>query len=161
MVTLLHMNRKLDFFLFAAVKVVSGKDNECPVLYGLVKQFVEAVGKGVMKRLILDRGFLNGKAISTCKKDYGIDVLIPVRRNMDIHEDAMALFQLPEVKWVSCKDNEVEVKKSARLRPKVIAKREQYTDGHEEVWPLIDTKEVEDPTQSRQANCYRGRVPSA
>ncbi len=201
MVTLLHTNRKLDFFLFAAVKVVSGKDHECPVLYELVKQFVEAVGKGVMKRLILDRGFLDGKAISTCKKDYGIDVLIPVRRNMDIYEDAMALFQQPEVEWVDCKDKEVEVKKSARLRPKVISKREKkrqeklkelkqekpaplpeeilvrreaaaigefrtwssctvplsvvanrehYADGHEEMWLLIDTKEVEDPTNSCQ-----------
>jgi hypothetical protein len=201
MVTLLHTNRKLDFFLFAAVKVVSGKDNECPVLYKLVKQFVEAVGKGVMKRLILDRGFLDGKAISTCKKDYGIDVLIPVRRNMDIYEDAMALFQQPEVEWIDCKDKEVEVKKSARLRPKVISKREKkrqeklkelkqekpaplpeeilvrreaaaigefhswssctvplsvvanrehYADGHEEMWLLIDTKEVEDPTNTRQ-----------
>jgi hypothetical protein len=125
MVTLLHTNRKLDFFLFAAVKVVPGKDNECPVLYELVKQLVEAVGKGVMKRLILDRGFLDGKAISTCKKEYGIDVLIPARRNMDIYEDAMALFQLPETDWVSLKEPEVEVKEPARPRLKVIAKREK------------------------------------
>lgn len=84
MVTLLHTNPTLDFFLFVAVKVVSGKDHECPVLYELVKQFVEELGKGVIKRLILDRGFLDGKAISVCKKEYGIDILIPVRRNMDI-----------------------------------------------------------------------------
>jgi hypothetical protein len=32
-----------------AVKMVSGKDHECPVLYELVKQFVEMVGKGVIK----------------------------------------------------------------------------------------------------------------
>jgi len=201
MVTLLHTNRGLDFFLFAAVKVVSGKDNECPVLYGLVKQFVEAVGKGVMKRLILDRGFLDGKAISTCKKEYGIDVLIPIRRNMDIYEDAMALFQQPEVEWVRCKEPAKEIKEPPPLRPKVISQREKrrqerlkelkqekpaplpeeilvkreaaaigefrswssctvplsvvanreyYADGHEEMWLLIDTKEVEDPTDSRQ-----------
>jgi len=42
MVTLLHTNRTLDFFLFVSVKVVSGNDHECPVLYELVKQFVEA-----------------------------------------------------------------------------------------------------------------------
>lgn len=201
MVTLLHTNRKLDFFLFTGVKVVSGKSNECPVLYGLVKQLVEAVGKGVMKRLILDRGFLDGKAISLCKKEYGIDVLIPVRRNMDIYEDAMALFQLPEIEWVCCKEPAEEVKEPPRLRPTVItqrekrrqetlkrlkqekpaplpeeilvkreaaaigefrtwssctvplsvvANREHYADGHEEVWLLIDTKEVQDPTKSSQ-----------
>lgn len=125
MVTLLHTNRALDFFIFVAVKVVSGKDHECPVLYELVKQFVEVVGKGVMKRLILDRGFLDGKAISVCKEDYGIDILIPIRRNMDIYKDAMALFQLPETDWVPLKEPEEEVKKPARPRPKAIEKREK------------------------------------
>lgn len=125
MVTLLHTNRTLDFFLFVAVKVVSGKEHECPVLYELVKQFVETVGKGVMKRLILDRGFLDGKAISICKQDYGIDILIPLRRNMDIYEDAMALFRLPEVPWVCLKEPAVQDKEPARPRPKVIAKREK------------------------------------
>jgi hypothetical protein len=125
MVTLLHTNPTLDFFLFVAVKVVSGKDHECPVLYELVKQFVEVVGKGVMKRLILDRGFLDGKAISICKKEYGIDILIPVRRNMDIYEDAMALFRQSEVEWSCCKNPQPEVKNPPRPRPKVIVKREK------------------------------------
>ena len=66
-----------------------------------------------MKRLILDRGFLDGKAISICKEDYGIDILIPIRRNMDIYVDAMALFQLPETDWVRLKAPEEEVKKPA------------------------------------------------
>jgi hypothetical protein len=125
MVTLLHTNRSLDFFLFVAVKVLSGKDNECPVLYELVRQFVEGVGKGVMQRLILDRGFLDGKAISTCKRDYGIDILIPVRRGMDIYEDAMALFKLPDVDWVKVKEPEVEPKELPRPRPKSVVKRER------------------------------------
>ena len=201
MVTLLHTNRTLDFFLFVAVKVISGKNHECPVLYELVKQFVETVGKGVMKRLILDRGFLDGKAISTCKKDYGIDILIPARRTMDIYEDAMALFREPDIDWVCCKDPVVEVKEPARPRPKVIVKREKrrqgkleelkqqksapppektlvkreaavigefrnwssctvplsvvanrehYADGHKETWLLIDTKEVQDPSEAHQ-----------
>jgi hypothetical protein len=125
MVTLLHTNRSLDFFLFVGVKVLSGKENECPVLYELVGQFVEAVGKGVMKRLILDRGFLDGEAISTCKKDYEIDILIPVRHNMDIYEDAMALFRLPDVDWARAKEPEAEPKELPRPRPKALVKREE------------------------------------
>ena len=125
MVTLLHTNRTLDFFLFVAVKVVSGKDHECPVLYDLVKQFVETAGKGVMKRLILDRGFLDGEAISLCKKKYGIDILIPIRRNMDLYADAMALFQESDVDWVECKPPKEETRESLRLRPKAIFKREK------------------------------------
>ena len=125
MVTLLHTNRSLDFFFFAAVKVLSGKESESPVLYELVREFVNAAGKGVMKRLILDRAFLDGKAISACKSDYGVDVLIPLRRGMDIYEDAMALFGLPEVNWVALKEPEAEAKKEARPRPATVAKRER------------------------------------
>ena len=125
MVTLLHTNRAQDFYFFVAVKVLPGNDHECPILYELVKQFVEAVGKGVMKRLILDRGFLDGEAISICKKEYGIDILIPIRRNMDIYEDAMALFRFAEVDWVRLKEPEGEATEPIRLKPETIVNREK------------------------------------
>ena len=201
MVTLLHTNRTLDFFLFVAVQVVSGKDHECPVLYALVKRFVETVGQGVMKRLILDRGFLDGQAISICKEQYGIDILIPIRRNMDLYADAMALFQESDVPWAECRTSPEAAKETIRLRPKairkrekarqeklrqlkqqepppppkevllkkeaaaigefrswssctvpltVVANREHYADGHQELWFLIDTKKVADPSQTQQ-----------
>jgi hypothetical protein len=124
MVTLLHTNPEQEFFLFVAVKVVSGKDHESPVLYGLVKEFVEAVGKGVMKRLIVDRGFLDGEAISRCKKDYGIDVLVPLRHNMDLYVDALALFQDPAVRWVRCQEEEVKEPHHPKP-PSAIRKRER------------------------------------
>jgi hypothetical protein len=125
MVTLLHTNRALEFFIFVGVRVVPGNEHECPILYELVREFAEGAGDGVMKRLILDRGFIDGEEISRCKKDYGIDILIPVRRNMDIYGDAMALFRLPEVEWVRCKEAPAEMRKLARPRPKAIVKREK------------------------------------
>jgi hypothetical protein len=125
MVTLLHTNQRREFFLFVAVKVIPGKDHESPVLYELVDQFVETVGLGVIKRLILDRGFLDGEAISLCKKKYGIDILIPLRRNMDLYADALALFREPEVHWVEVKEQEEEEKAPLRPKPKVILKREK------------------------------------
>ncbi|MGQ9689484.1 MAG: transposase [Desulfobaccales bacterium] len=124
MVTLLHTNPKLDFFLFVAVKVISGNAHESPVLYALVKRFVETVGQGVMKRLLLDLGFLDGEAISLCKKKHAIDILIPIRSDMDLYADAMALFQEADVHWVECDASRREAKESIRLRPKAIAKRE-------------------------------------
>ncbi|MGB2884043.1 MAG: transposase [Dehalococcoidia bacterium] len=201
MVTLLHTNRTMEYFVFVGLRVVSGKDHECPLLYDLVGQFVESVGTGVMKRLILDRAFLDGEAISICKKDYGIDILIPVRSNMDIYEDAMALFGQPDVNWVCCHEAFEEPREAVRPRPKaverrekrrqktleqikaskppeppektlvgreaaaigeftswssctvplsVVANRERYQDGHEDMWLLLDTKEVDDPAKARQ-----------
>jgi len=207
MVSLLHTNRSMDFFFFVSLQVLPGNVHESPVLYEQVRQFVETVGKGVMKRLILDRGFLDGRNISTCKKDYGIDVLIPVRRNMDIYEDAMALFQQPDVTWVCLEEPVAEVKETPRLKPKAIVKREKkrqetierlkqqeplpppeetivkreaatigefrswssctvplnvvanretYADGHQKTWLLVDTKEVEDPSDASKE--YRLRT---
>jgi hypothetical protein len=211
MVTLLHTNVALDFFLFVAVRVLPGNAHECPVLYALVEEFVQAVGKGVMKRLILDRGFLDGQAISQCKEQYGIDILIPIRRNMDIYADAIALFQDAEVKWVDCHGlsacgtaqagPSTQRPAAARKRPRgiskreqkrqqtlqrlklqqppvapekilikkqaaaigefrswsscsvplsVVANREQYADGHQDIWFLIDTQAVKNPERVQQ-----------
>ena len=201
MVSLLHTNRSMDFFFFVSLQVLPGNAHESPVLYEQVRQFVETLGKGVMKRLILDRGFLDGKSISACKKDYGIDVLIPVRRDMDIYQDAMALFQLPDVIWISLEEPVAETKDSSRSKPQAIVKREKkrkqtleqlkaqkpspppeetiikreaasigefrswssctvplsvvanretYADGHQKTWLLIDTKEVENPTEASE-----------
>jgi hypothetical protein len=52
-----------------------------------VEQFVAAHGKGVMKRQILDRGFLDSLAIERCKQEWGIDVLISAKNNiLDLHD---------------------------------------------------------------------------
>jgi hypothetical protein len=144
MVTLLHTNRSLDFFLFAAVRVLSGRRNESPVLYELVRDFVKAAGQGVMKRLILDRGFLDGRAISTCKREYGVDVLIPLRRGMDIYEDAEALFRLPDVDWIPLKEPEAEAKKEVRPRPAAVVKREKKRQQ-----TLRERKEKNPPSPER------------
>jgi len=125
MVTLLHTNRIQDLFVFAGVQLVSGKDHECPILYQMVDDFVGAVGPGVMKRLIVDRGFLDGASISHCKSDHGIDVLIPVRRNMDIYADAMALFEQPGVEWLALEESAPARKRPLRSRPKAVARREE------------------------------------
>jgi hypothetical protein len=89
LVSLLHLRG--DCYVYAALAVVPGNAHECPVLYQLVAQFVKQVGKGVLKRLILDRGFIDGKNITRCKREWGIDVLLPMKRKMDIWEDAWAL----------------------------------------------------------------------
>jgi hypothetical protein len=125
MVSLLHLSRNLDYFVVIAVAMISGKDHECPVLYELVDQAVETLGKGVIKRLILDRGFLDGERISRCKQQLGIDVLIPVRRRMDIYDDAMALFKQKEVQWMEYAPPVPPPSKPIRPRPKPVRNRER------------------------------------
>jgi hypothetical protein len=97
MVSLVHTNRAGDYFLYAGLSVVAGNKHEGPILWGLVDGFVEAVGRGVMKRLILDRGFIDGKQIGRCKKEHGIDILIPLKKNMDVYEDVLGLVRAKRV----------------------------------------------------------------
>ena len=99
MISLLHTDRKGDFFLYAGMRIVPGNDHECPILWEMVDEFVNVMGKGVIKDLILDRGFLDGAAIAKVKNKYAIDVTIGVKRNMSVFEDALALANLPEVEW--------------------------------------------------------------
>lgn len=99
MVSLLHTNRQRTFFLRIAMRIVPGNVHECPILYELVDEFVAAVGAGIIKRLILDRGFIDGDKIAHCKRDHGIDILMPLKKNMDLYHDAMGLLKLPDVQF--------------------------------------------------------------
>ena len=49
------------------------------------------VGKNKIKVLIMDRGFLDGVMIAYFKNEYGIDTLIPLKKNMNACLDAASL----------------------------------------------------------------------
>jgi hypothetical protein len=125
LVSLIHTNRAGEFFLYAGLEVTSGADHECPILYRLVKQFVASHGKGVIKRLILDRGFLDGPAIGRCKKEWGIDVLIPAKSNMDIFVDVVGLATAGKLSFEPWVRPVSEAKPVPLHRPERVRKREQ------------------------------------
>jgi len=99
LVSLLYTDAQRTFSLRVAARLVSGNKHECPIFYELVDQFVASVGVGVIKRLLLDRGFLDGERISFCKRKYGIDILIPVRKNMDIYHDALGMLKSMQLEF--------------------------------------------------------------
>jgi hypothetical protein len=92
-VTLLHLRGSQPCYVYAAVALVSGNAHELPVFGDLLEGFVRAVGCGVVKKLLLDRAFLDGERISHWKRDLGVDVVIPIKKNMDLWTDAWALGQ--------------------------------------------------------------------
>jgi len=120
LVSLLHLRG--DGYVYAAVAVVPGNAHECPVLYRLVEEFVRRVGPGVIKLLILDRGFVDGSNISRCKREWGIDVLLPMKKNMDIWEDAWALGERSP--WQPLAAAAPEPKAPPSHRPEIIVRRE-------------------------------------
>ncbi len=100
LVSLLHTNETGDFFLYAGIAVVPGNDHEAPIFWKMVDDFVARVGKGVIRHLILDRGFIDGASIGRAKQAHGIDTTIGVRSNMEAYRDAAGLAKLPETTWV-------------------------------------------------------------
>ena len=123
LVSLVHVRqRRGDSYVYVAVAVVPGNDHEDPVLYQLVANFVQAVGKGVIKLLILDRGFIDGANITRCKKEWDIDVLIPMKKKMDIWADAWALGQ--KAAWQTIAPPVVLPAPAAPQRPEIIVRRE-------------------------------------
>ena len=82
-----------------AARVVSGRRHECPILYELVDEVFQAVHKGVIKILIVDRGLIDGERMGYLKQKLAIDTIVPLRANMDLYADAIGLTRLPGFTW--------------------------------------------------------------
>lgn len=128
-VSLLHLRG--GNYVSAAVAIVPGHRHELPVLYPLVEAFVRRVGPGVMKQLILDRGFIDGGRLAYCKTVLGVDVLLPLKKHLDLWPDAWTLAQrLPWQEWIvpalappaPVKGPEV-IERRERKRQKTLAQR--------------------------------------
>jgi hypothetical protein len=121
LVSLLHLRG--NSYVYAGLAVVPGNAHEAPVFYELVESFVKQVGQGVLKLLILDRGFIDGKNLTRCKQQWGIDVLLPMKKNMDIWADAWALAK--QSGWHELAPPAPVPKPSPPGRPEVLVRRER------------------------------------
>jgi len=109
--------------VYAGALLVPGNAHEVGPFYDQpVAQFVASAGQGVIKWLILDRGFIDGERISRCKRDWGIDVLIPMKKNMDIWTDAWAL--APQGVWQRRPEPAPAVPPLPPQRPERLQRRE-------------------------------------
>ncbi len=97
-VFLLHCDRSGERFVIAGLRVLRADQAEGPALWELLDTFVGAVGRGVLKVLLVDRGFIDGPQIGRLKTEYGVDTVIPIRKNMDILQDVRGIVKLG-VRW--------------------------------------------------------------
>ena len=91
----------------------------------LVDRFVAAVGKGVMKTVVFDRGFIDGETITHLKKVHGIDSVFPLKSNMLDSKDALVLAQEDDQPWVTWKRPPRPAPPERPGRPEVIDRRER------------------------------------
>jgi len=94
-VLLVHCDAVGERFVVVGARVLRADESEVTALWPLLDTFLAAVGSGVMKVLLVDRGFINGAEIGRLKRDHGIDTVIPIRSDMNLLEDVRGLMKLP------------------------------------------------------------------
>jgi len=101
-VSLVHTDRRLRYTFYNGVRLLPGRESETPWVMPLVEDFIASVGEGVIRWLIHDRGFIDGKATTELKK-HNIDSLFPLKKGMLDLEDAKVLAAIdgrPWERWV-------------------------------------------------------------
>ena len=98
-VTLSHTTRGKDYSLRCGTNVLPGKAAEVLEVWPVVKRFVDAVGPGIMRLLVFDRGLIDGKTVSRLKEQLGVDSLFPLKKGMDLWEDAKVLAREDAQPW--------------------------------------------------------------
>ncbi|TAK27067.1 MAG: hypothetical protein EPO21_24465 [Chloroflexota bacterium] len=77
--------------LVVAAKVVPIQKHESQFTLTLVRQAVKNVGPGVVRVLLIDRGFLDGQDLWVLKQGMGIDFVVPAKEDMRVTADAQGL----------------------------------------------------------------------
>jgi hypothetical protein len=125
-VELIHTNRRCEFFFFVGMWLGSGKEHEKPILYKLVEDFLKIMGRGVIKWLVVDRGFIDGQQMGYLKKQWGVDTLTGLKSNMAILEDARGLLRIGKANWQDYCPSQLEsALLPPELKPEVLVKREK------------------------------------
>jgi len=156
-VTLSHTTRQKAYSLRCGVKVLPGRSSETPWVWPVAKQFVHAVGKGVMKLLVFDRGLVDGETIGRLR-ELDVDCLFPLKKRMDVWEDAKVLAQTDRQPWQVYEIPEPEPILVPPDRPEVVQRRE---DARQRTLQELRLEEPPaPPTRSLEAIEYKYIEPS-
>ncbi|MBI4332817.1 MAG: transposase [Chloroflexi bacterium] len=101
--------RKGELIVLAYTKLPI-RQHEVTVAADLVAQGRQILGDNAPGVILMDRGFISGLLCARWKKD-GLDVVVPLRRNMNLFEDMQGLARL---------DKGLEVRLEEKGRPTVI-----------------------------------------
>ena len=96
---LLHVGQD-GTHVICGYKLGGGNDDELDHAPELIEKFIKTVEKGVIKKLIMDRGYIYGEFISSLKNKYDIDVVVPFKKNMTAFKDSVRIAEkTDDKKW--------------------------------------------------------------
>jgi hypothetical protein len=79
--------------LVVAAKVVPINEHESQHTLALVRQAINNLGPGVLRVLLMDRGFLDGETLWTLTHELKLDFVVPAKDGMHVTTDARLLSQ--------------------------------------------------------------------
>jgi len=88
--TLLHVGISKDLFHVASYDFGPGNEDELVQADRLIPTFCNRY-PGVIKELIMDRGYISGEFVEKIKTDHNVESLLPLKTNMDTYKDAVAI----------------------------------------------------------------------
>ena len=130
--TLLNVAVNQPTYHVAGYELGSGNEDELVQAERLIPAFCKRF-PGVMKELIVDRGYINGEFIWKLKEDYGVDTLIPLKKNMDTHKDAIAI-AVKKNDWVILENQTDHANK-------ILFKAEAILVNDMDLWPTLKCKQ--------------------
>jgi hypothetical protein len=162
-------------YIYGGVHLGAGDESGLKAGEELVDGFVKAAGKGVIKRLIVDRGFIDGVMISRFKKKHEVDTLVPLRSDMNILEDAIGLTRLKGHQWKLYKEEKDKDGKVIKKQevcgfsdmrswdqcdiPLYIALMREWTEERgEQIWGLISTEVFKHPHKAFDLYTVRSSI---
>jgi hypothetical protein len=95
------LNLKPDRELVVSYRLVPLNTNALQVVREMVTETLQLGGRGTIELLLMDREFVDGDLINWLKGDHDIDVIIPVKKNMDTLrvEDMRGLARIDPCPW--------------------------------------------------------------
>lgn len=173
LMSLLHVLEGGAGHIYGGAYLLGGNSDPIRTARRLVRNFVGAVGGGVIKELILDRGFIDGRLLTDMKRLHGIDVLIPLKKNMDAFTDVLKLIESFGLPWSDYRTvrgadgkliekqevagvGDVRVWDACRVPLYVAVMRVRKADGAVHHWALAGTRGYEHPGKAFDA--YKERT---
>lgn len=129
--TLLNVSMEYDQFHVAGYELGPGNEDELVQAEKLIPAFCRKF-TGLMKLLIMDRGYIDIQFIKKIKSDHAVDTLIPLRKNMNDYQEAIAIANMKNI-WQL-----VEQKNDAQGR--ILFKKEIAPVKDLELWSSLECK---------------------
>lgn len=129
--TLLNVAMEHPQFHIAGYELGPGNEDELVQAERMVPAFCKQFG-GIMKLLVVDRGYIDGDFMGKMKRDHHVDVLIPLRSSMTDAQEAIAIATM-ENKW-KCVSQEKD------SHGKIILAKEISTVKDLELWDNFNGK---------------------